>query len=142
MDSDQQVVNKELSLWTLSARSATGPLKNNYFTEMCSGSEAGSYLRRVDSCVTQLKAEGPFRFYNESKEEDEEEEQHLIANPKPGRPSPICCCAKREQHLYWVLRLVLKMAQAKDRIWPGLSDVCRIRSTAANGQYSSQFKNN
>jgi len=22
--------------------------KNNYFTEMCSGSEAGSYLRRID----------------------------------------------------------------------------------------------
>jgi len=28
--------------------------KNNYFTEMCSGSEAGSYLRRIDCCITQL----------------------------------------------------------------------------------------
>ena len=28
--------------------------KNNYFTEMCSGSEAGSYLRRIDFCITQL----------------------------------------------------------------------------------------
>ena len=43
--------------------------KNNYFTEMCSGSEAGSYLRRVDSCITQLKAQGPSRTCNESKEE-------------------------------------------------------------------------
>ena len=28
--------------------------KNNYFTEMCSGSEAGSYLRLIDLCITQL----------------------------------------------------------------------------------------
>jgi len=30
------------------------PLKNNHFTERCSGSEAGSYLRRIDLCITQL----------------------------------------------------------------------------------------
>ena len=36
---------------------------------MCCGSEAGSYLRRIDSCITQLKAEGPSRTCNESKEE-------------------------------------------------------------------------
>ena len=28
--------------------------KNNYFTEVCSGSEAGSYVRRIDFCMTQL----------------------------------------------------------------------------------------
>jgi len=28
--------------------------KNNYFAEMCSGSDAGSYLRRIDFCITQL----------------------------------------------------------------------------------------
>jgi len=28
--------------------------KNNYFTEMCSGSKEGSYLRRIDLCITQL----------------------------------------------------------------------------------------
>jgi len=28
--------------------------KNNCFTEICSGSEAGSYLRRTDFCITQL----------------------------------------------------------------------------------------
>jgi len=27
--------------------------KNNYFTEKCSGSEAGSYLRLIDFCITQ-----------------------------------------------------------------------------------------
>ena len=37
-----------------------------------SGSEAGSYLRRIDSCITQLKAQGPSRTCNESKEEEEE----------------------------------------------------------------------
>ena len=31
--------------------------------------EAGSYLRLMDSCVTQLQAQGPSRTYNESKEE-------------------------------------------------------------------------
>jgi len=34
---------------------------NNHFTEMCSGSEAGSYLRLIDSCITQLKAQGSSR---------------------------------------------------------------------------------
>ena len=38
---------------------------------MCSGSEAGSYLRLIDSCITQLKAQGPARTCNESKEEEE-----------------------------------------------------------------------
>jgi len=28
------------------------PGKNNFFTEMCSGSEAGSYLRLIDLCIT------------------------------------------------------------------------------------------
>jgi len=28
--------------------------ENNYLTEMCSGSEAGSYLRLIDFCITQL----------------------------------------------------------------------------------------
>jgi len=28
--------------------------KNTYFAETCSGSEAGSYLRLIDFCITQL----------------------------------------------------------------------------------------
>ena len=32
----------------------------------------GSYLRLIDSCITQLKAQGPSRTCNESKEEEEE----------------------------------------------------------------------
>ena len=40
---------------------------------MCSGSEAGSYLRRIDSCATQRKDQGPFRTCNKSKEEEEDE---------------------------------------------------------------------
>ena len=42
--------------------------KNNHSTETCSGSEAGSYLRLIDSSITQLKAQGPSRTCNESKE--------------------------------------------------------------------------
>ena len=45
--------------------------ESNHFTEMCSGSEAGLYLRLIDSCITQLKAQGPFRTWNWSKEEEE-----------------------------------------------------------------------
>ena len=37
--------------------------------EMCCGTEAGSYLRLIDSCITQLKAQGPSRTCDESKEE-------------------------------------------------------------------------
>jgi len=41
---------------------------------LCCGTQAGSYLRLIDSCITQLKAQGP-RTCNESKEEEEEEEE-------------------------------------------------------------------
>ena len=34
--------------------------------------EAGSYLRLIDSCTTQLKAQGPSRTCNESKGEEED----------------------------------------------------------------------
>ena len=37
---------------------------------LCSDSEAGSYLRLIDSCFTQLKAQGPSRICNESNEEE------------------------------------------------------------------------
>ena len=33
--------------------------------------KAGSYLRLIDSCITQLKAQGPCRTCNASKEEEE-----------------------------------------------------------------------
>ena len=39
---------------------------------MCSGSEAGSYLRLTDSCITPIRAQGPSRTCNESKEEGRE----------------------------------------------------------------------
>ena len=37
-----------------------------------SGTEAGSYLRPIDSCITQLEGQGPSRTCNESKEERRE----------------------------------------------------------------------
>jgi len=42
-------------------------------TEMIfvSSSEAVSYLRLIDTCITQLQAQGPSRPCDESKEEDE-----------------------------------------------------------------------
>jgi len=50
--------------------STSSQLENNHFTEMCCGTEAGSYLRLTDSCITQLKVQGPSRTCNESKEEE------------------------------------------------------------------------
>jgi len=44
----------------------------HHFTEMCRGSKAGSYLRLIDSCITQLRAQGPSRTCNESNDEEEE----------------------------------------------------------------------
>jgi len=35
---------------------STRQFKINYFAEMCSGSEAGSYLRLIDLCITRLLA--------------------------------------------------------------------------------------
>ena len=35
--------------------------------------EAGSYLRLIDPCITHLKAQGPSRTCNKSKEDEEEE---------------------------------------------------------------------
>ena len=37
---------------------------------MCTGSEAGSYLRLIYSCITQLKVQGPSWTCNESEEEE------------------------------------------------------------------------
>jgi len=45
---------------------------------MCSGSEEGSYLRLIDSCITQLKAQGPSRTCDESNGEEEEGTTHVI----------------------------------------------------------------
>jgi len=61
-------------------------------TEMCSGSEAGSYLRRIDSCITQLKAQGPSGTCNESQEEEEVgvtwSASSRVGTRTPGDPNP------------------------------------------------------
>jgi len=59
---------------------------NNHFTQMCCGTEAGSYLRRIDSCITQLKAQGPSRTCNESKAE-ERDSNDARASPCADTPS-------------------------------------------------------
>jgi len=49
-----------------------GNMQFAFCMNLCSGSEAGSYLRFMDSCITQLKAKGPSRTFHESKEEVDE----------------------------------------------------------------------
>jgi hypothetical protein len=57
---------------------------------MWSGSEAGSYLRLIDSCITQYQAPEPSRICNESKEEEEEDRDRagrgkdLLVLPETG----------------------------------------------------------
>ena len=60
--------------------------QNTKGTEMCSGSEAGSYLRLIDSCVTQLKAQAPSRICNESGEEEEKTERDFLNVPAVDNP--------------------------------------------------------
>ena len=45
---------------------------------MCCGAEAGSYLRLIAPCITQLKTQGPSRTCNESKEDEEERTSTLL----------------------------------------------------------------
>ena len=42
------------------------------YTRIGRSGVAGSYLRRIDSCITQLTAQGPCRTCNERKEEEDE----------------------------------------------------------------------
>ena len=48
---------------------------------MCRGSEAGSYLRLIDFCSTQLEAQGPSRICNESEEEPRKHAQMMQSSP-------------------------------------------------------------
>jgi len=89
---------RECSSLRRAAASPSAPLpsaqcKNSHLTEMCCGTEAGSYLRIIDSCITQLKAPGHARTCNESKEEEEEEE----ACDDQKRDQVLRCRAAREQ---------------------------------------------
>ena len=50
---------------------------------MCSGSEAGSHLRLIDSCIAQRKGHGTSRNRNESKEEEEGYDMKKNIKSKP-----------------------------------------------------------
>ena len=64
-------------------------LKNNHSSEMCTGSEAGSYLRLIDSCITQLEAQGPARTCNEGTDEEEGEGHDSDEGQQEARHSPL-----------------------------------------------------
>jgi len=49
-----RTVQHRLAARVASPRDLMTKVINNYFTEMCRGSEAGSYLRLIDLCITQL----------------------------------------------------------------------------------------
>ena len=66
--------------------------------------EAGSYLRLLDFCIIQLQAQGPSRFFNESKEEKEGLAEHFRVVMLGVRYTPINVEAKngRESLTKWV----------------------------------------
>ena len=88
-------------------RAASGPLAGHWvlvralsiqefseWSEMCCGTEAGSYLRLIDSCITQLKAQGCYRTCNESKEEEKKVRALTPNHRRKAHPSmsdcPLC----------------------------------------------------
>ena len=54
--------------------------------------QPGSYLRLIDSCITQLKAQGPSRTCNESKEEEG------ALTPTPEHAAAIHGVRRHSQH--------------------------------------------
>ena len=110
---------------------------------MCSGSEAGLFLRLIDSCITQSKAEGL-----------------CWIGERANEPSPPLSLAPRARNLLSLSRLSLalsprlpnpryrarskqlnsverplsaKCLKPKPRIGPCLSSICHIRSTMKGG---------
>ena len=76
------------------------PLNKSCRRQASSGTVSGSYLRLIDSCITQLKAQGPSRTCNESKEEEEEEEAVSDGDPL-GKLSEL---SRRFSHVSSVVR--------------------------------------
>ena len=80
-------------------------------------SEAGSYLRLIYSCVTQLKAQGPSRTCNESKEEEEEEFIHMshVGGSDGGLALPEQTWARHRMHLKQKLLSKVKLQHIDGR---------------------------
>jgi len=85
----------------LASSSAVGrALEEEPANELVVVTEAGSYLRPIDSCITQLKAQGPSRTCNESKEEEDlgndgELVSADLVGRVPIRHHPICTTQAR-----------------------------------------------
>jgi hypothetical protein len=96
-------------------------IKNDHLTEMCCGTEAGLYLKLMDSCITQLKAQGPSRTCNESKKEEEKKKDLMRPDTSscsscPSRTSrsylPIVVCGFR----FWVWGLACRVQGSGFRV--------------------------
>jgi len=74
--------------------------------EMRSGSEVGSFLRLVDSLITQFKAQGPSRTCNESNEEEEK---------TPRRGGLVCKAHRLLYHSTLGLRVIKKKKKGAPR---------------------------
>jgi len=111
--------------------------KSNHFTEMCCGTEAGSYLRLIDSCITQLKAQGTARTCKESKEEEEDSEAaggaHCVSAGASGEQT---ASGRGERFRHTTHCRVLREAVSYERGTPGSDRVAarmRARRRQAGG---------
>ena len=75
--------------------------------------EAGSYFMLIDSCITQLKADGPSRTCNESKEDGIEWRVLLFARQRPTRP-PLAGATYTYFSKYRLLLLLLLMGLCRE----------------------------
>jgi len=89
----------------------------NLFTEMCCGTEVGSCLRRIDSCITQLKAQGPSRTCNESKEEEKKKNLAVEGAVGVGVP-PLEALVNQPRDVVRVhLSVLFEQLQKNRRVW-------------------------
>ena len=63
---------------------------------------AGSYLRFMHSCITQLKAQGPSRTCNESKEEE-------VSDSSGGQVRVVAAALRRHSHGARPVHLIIMM---------------------------------
>jgi len=73
------------------------------------GTEAGSHLRLIDSCITQRKAQGPSRTCNESKEEEEGVDLRLAGRTLDRAEEPLQHLVQGTSFLLFILFILFNL---------------------------------
>jgi len=86
-------------------------------------SRTGSYVRRIDSGITQLKAQGPSRTCNESKEEEKGGvDQVCVAGSRPRVSDPWGWCGLQNisMEMFWCFTCTFNLERnvLMTSVWP------------------------